>query len=478
MVRLGSGILLVLCASAVLAAPAYQVDKREVAFGESVSLTLNARPGMLDKIDLAPLAQNFELRDQSRSQDSHSESLTVTLYPRTVGRLSLRIPGLPGQAPTIQVDAQSNLIPKIRFGVELDPAQPVARQPFKLTIEACEDGGLMWKRPALTTAEGLYIRDLNERQLQVMRDGERCTAHRWQWSITPTAAGAFALPVPILEAGKFGEQLRYPPPRVAFEVKAVPGWLPLEMAVGKVSVHADAIPAKWPMNRPLERHLVVQGAYSQAALRKILALQLAGQPAFARYAPQVEPLPPDDDSATPGFDVTLYAQPGETGRLAFPALTFPWFDAERGRIQDTELPSASVEVFDPGRVWWLRIGLGTLTAVVLGLSAAYLHRAWRLLRDRRQALAAIRAANTLEQLAGALRSFPRATGQVQALTLAAWLAESSPLDEALARAVKRLELACYGDGRDDLAAIREELLTQLMAMKPRRLGAHFQRRIG
>lgn len=468
MVKTVLGVLGLLCAASALAAPAYQLDKREVALGESVSLTLTARPGMLDKIDLTPLARDFELRDRSLNHDQHSDSLSVTLYPRTVGNLSLRVPGLPGlpgRAPTLRVEAESANIPKVRFRVELAPEQPSARQPFKLVVEACDDGSLLWKRPALTTTEGLYIRALGDRQLQVERDGERCTAHRWQWAVTPTAAGAFALSLPTLEAGKFGEQLRYPPPPVAFDIRPIPMWLPMEVAVGRVTATAEAMPARWPQDRPLARHIAIQGAYSPAALRKILALQLAGHSALARYAPEVVPVSADDDPV-PRFDVTLYARPGDTGRFAFPALTLPWFDTDSGRLRAVALPPATVEILDPSRTMWLRIGISALIALALAFPSAYLYRAllWR--RIRRRCLATVAAAHTPEQVAAAIRSCRFMPNDAPANTLRGWLRQVAPSDPALNEVVSRLEQACYGGNLGTVDEVREELLARLGRLRP------------
>lgn len=461
-------LLPLLCAGPALAAPAYQVDKREVALGEAISLTLNARPGVLDKIDLAPLARAFELRDRSLSHDPHSESLSVTLYPLAVGRFDLHIPGLPGRAPTVRVDEQSDKVPKVRFRIELDPEHPAARQPFRLTLEACDDGSLLWKRPGLGTVEGLYIRNLPERQFDAERDGERCTAHSWQWAVTPGAAGAFTLPLPTLEAGKFGEQLRYRAPQVQFDIQPIPEWLPLAAAVGKVDIQADTPPPRWPLDRPLVRHFVVDGAYSQSSLEKLLALQLAGQPAFGRYAPTVAALPPDGDSAMPRFDVTLYASPDTAGRLVFPDLIFPWFDPASGRLLDAGLPAAQVAIFDPQRARLLRLGYGALAALGLVLLAAYLYRAMRWRLARRRSLARIAAAQSPQQLAAALRAFSLTPDAGPAPSLGIWLAGMPRSGPALPDLVARLEQACYGNRAGDVPPIRAALVAQLGRVRPGR----------
>lgn len=469
-------LLSLLCAGPALAAPAYQVDKCEVALGEAISLTLNTRPGGLDHIDLAPLARNFELRGQSLNHDAHAESLSVTLYPLAVGRFELRLPGLPGRAPTIRVDDQSNQIPKVRFRVELDPERPAARQPFRLTVEACDDGSLLWQRPGLSTTEGLYIRNLDDRQFDAVRDGEHCTANRWQWAVTPAAAGPFTLALPTLEAGKFGAQLRYPPPRVQFDIQAIPAWLPMAAAVGRVAVQADAPPSRWPLDRPLARHFTVAGAYSPSSLQKLLALQLAGRPAFDRYAPTVAPLPPDGDSALPRFDVTLYASPDAAGRLVFPDLTFPWFDPAGGRLFDAGLPAAQVEIFDPQRAWLLRFGFAVLIAFGLALLAIPGFRMLRWRRSRRLGLARIGAAQTPQQLAAALCAFSLTPDAGPAPSLGVWLAGMPMTDPAVPNLVARLEQACYGNRAEDAAPIRAALVVLLERVRPGRSTLFAKRR--
>jgi len=467
MVKLAWALLLLLCAWPVWAMPTYQVDKREVALGEPISLTLNVRPGGLDKLDLAPLARNFEIRNRTQSQDPGGDSLSATLYPLRIGRFSLRIPGLPGRAPSIRVDEQSNRVPQVRFRVATDPEQPLVRQPFRLTIEACDDGSLLWRHPELPVAEGLYIRKLDERQLDVMREGERCTAHRWQWRVTPTAAGAFTVPLPMLQAGKFGEQLRFPPPKVEFDVRPVPAWLPATAAVGKVSARMAALPARWPIDRPLAIRIDIDGAYTEAAVRRLLALQLNGNPAFTHYAPEVEMLAPESDSPVPRLAVTLYALPGEAGRLTLPALTLPWFDPADGRMDAFNLPAAHVEIFSPARAWMIRGGLAILAMLGLGVMAASLYWELRWRRARRRNLAAIAAAQSPRQLALALRKFRLIPDAPPAPTLAVWLVEMESGMPALRSTVSSLEGILYGAGRGNWLAIRDELLALLRHVRPR-----------
>jgi hypothetical protein len=448
---------------AVVAAPAYQVDKRGIALGEAVNLTLNARPGTLEGLDLAPLRRNFEIRDQTLNHAAAGDSLGMTLYPLRAGHLSLALPGLAGRAPTVEVTDGSDRVPKVRFAVESAPAQPHVRQPFRLTVEACDDGGLLWKRPLLASRTGLAVRVLDEQQIDVTRDGARCTAHRWRWAVTPTAAGPAELTLPMLEAGKFGQPLRFPPPPAQFDVLPVPAWLPAEAAVGPVTVEGAALPASWPVDRPLAWRFTIVGGYSPSAVKTLLTTQLAGHPGFAHYSPVVEPVAADDGVAAPAYAVTVYVLPDKRGPLAFPRLAWPWFDPASGQMRRTELAGGRpvVTIFDPARQWLIRGGLGLVGLVILAFAARAGYRAFRWRRARRQGLARIDAAATPGQLAAALRAFRLVPDAEPAPTLGVWLAEMGSGAPGVAPAVARLEGICYGAVPGDVGPIRRELLDRL-----------------
>jgi hypothetical protein len=365
------------------------------------------------------------------------------------------------------VDAQSENVPKVRLALETEPARPVARQPTRLTLEACDDGSLDWKRPLLPTREGMHLRPLGEQRMDVEREGERCTAHRWHWALLPTAAGRLDLAPPMLEAGKFGQRLRFPPPATRLDIRPVPAWLPAEASVGRPRISAAALPQTWPVERPLAWRIEIAGSYSADALRQLLALQLAGHPGFASYPPGVEMLKPESaDAATPRLAVTLYAVPGQTGPFALPTLGLPWFDPASGRLDSLALPGHSLEIVNPLHA---RLRQGGLVLLALGVLAILAHRAYRTVRwrlARRRGLKAIADAKDIPALIQAVRGFSLESGTSPAPTLGAWRERRSMEDEGLEALIAALEAAGYGGLLADLPTMKDQARKVLGRMSP------------
>jgi len=413
--RLATLLLLLALSLPGLAAPkargaAYELDRDTLALGEPLQLRItravSSQGPAVDTLDLGALQRDFDILERTLGRDSAQETLTLTLYARRAGRYTLPTLGLPGRAPTLSVTEGSASVPRVQWQLSLDPPEPLLRQPTTFTLEACDDGTLLWKRPALPSVEGLLLRPLNETEIITTRDGQRCTAHRWHWALLPTASGALTLPLPVAVANKFGTRLRYTPPALALIARPLPAWLPSEAAVGQPEFVMEPLPAQALLDQPLAWRLRVSGAYSAQALQQLLALQLREGDArlgLATYAPQVEP------QATlallPQHRVTLFLAPQERGNFELPALQLPWYDPASGQLMHARLPTPRIEVVDPWQTRWRFAAVvlaASIPAVLLlaGLAAALRWR-WR----RRGLVRRLQQARTPDALRRQLLAF-------------------------------------------------------------------------
>lgn len=430
----------------------FEIDRQTLALGEPLRLSLtravDAADPPLGALDLRPLQRDFDILERTLGRDSRQENLVLTLYPRRTGRIELPTLGRPGRALSVTVTEGSDTVPRVHWKLSLDPAEPLVRQATTLTLEACDDGTLLWQRPQPPSAEGLLLRPLNETEIITQRDGQRCTAHRWHWSLMPTAAGALSLELPVLEATKFGRRLRFAPPALALQARALPQWLPAEAAVGQAEIVAEPVPAQAVLNQPLAWRLRVTGAYSAQALQSLLAMQLrqAGSPpGWAAYAPRIE-LQAATTLASQHL-VTLYVLPQERGRLDLPDLQLPWYDPSSGQLMRMGLSGGHVEVVDPVRQRWLT-GAAVLAGVIAGtLLLVWLSRAsgWRL--RRRRALKSLRQVRTVEALCRELQAFGVCPDDEPSPTLRAWQArmDAQFISSGLSDLLEALERDRYAD---------------------------------
>lgn len=461
------GSLLFVVALPVLAESSYRIEPATVALGEPVTVTITSKPGMLEKVDLAPLAENFEIHGRNQGGDGKEESLVLTLYPLRTGRHILPNLGLRLRPPTLTVHEQSETVPKVRFGFETTPVQYHMRQFVRLTIEACDDGSLMWQRPQLPTREGLFLRPLNEEQIDVERNGERCTAHRWHWSVMPAVAGENKLNVPMMEANKFGQRLRFPPPEVMLEALPVPAWLPADTAIGKPEILVSPVPEEWPVNRPLAWSMEIVGSYSAEALKNLLRLQLSNLPQFGRYEPVIEEI--GNDNGVPRYSVVLYSVFAKPAKGQLPDLIFPWYDNGTGKLQQVKVSAAHLQIFNPAMqrlLTWL-VWLG---AVLFAVSAAYLawrHLGWRLRRWR--ALADLKRIAGVDGLSSHLCAFSLRADTKPSATLGDWQKRmhQEARMQGLEKLVHAVEAARFGESQFELVGLIEQARRCLATAAPK-----------
>lgn len=471
-----AGLLLGVALSAPAKPPApalkYEVDQQTLALGEPLQLRItrsaHAAGLGLDSLDLRPLQRDFEITERLQGSDGQRETLTLVLHARHAGRITLPVPGQRGLRVT--VTDGSRTVSRVRWKLGVDPVEPLLRQPVTFTLEACDDGSLLWKRPQLPSVEGLLLRPLGETEIITTRDGQRCTAHRWHWALLPTAVGPHALPLPMLEAGKFGRRLRFAAPALALTVQPLPAWLPGEVAVGRPAVRAEPLPAQAALGQPMAWRWELEGAWSERSLQGLLSLQLRTTDprlGLERYAPQVEAL--SGVTAAPRWRVTLYLLPQARGPLELPALQLPWYDPASGQLERMPLPAPTIAVLDPQRARWLLAAQGLFFLLVVALLAwgGWRLLAWRVRRHR--AMQRILRAPDAEAFRRALLSFSLQPGQPPAPTLQAWHERMAAQCRAgeWAELVATLERARYGHARTDLLQLRRLASAGLRRAAPR-----------
>ncbi|MBI1284843.1 MAG: hypothetical protein GC183_10960 [Thiobacillus sp.] len=470
-------LLLALLVSSVAKAASLtaQVDRTTVALGEPVTLTISASGLNLDALDLAPLDANFEVYSRTLSRGAGSEILVLTLYPRLTGAVQLPALLLETRhtaALPLRVEDGTESVPRVSAKWTLDPAAPQVNEPARLSLEICDDGSLQWQRPPLSTQGGRVLRALDEEEGTGERDGESCTLHRFDWALLGTQSGAGILGVPMLDASRFGQRLRFPGPQLAYQVVALPAWLPSHVPPVAPQIQAALLPSRWPLNRPLAWRFEVTGGFSADGLRALLDLQLRETAGMGVYPPLIEAGVPDDPaSPQTRYVVTLFLQPRATGMLAVPTLRLPWYDVTRGQLAAAAVTGRTLTVFDPRWQMAGRVAAGIAGLLLLGALSWRIRRAARWRLARRRGLYAISKAGSIEELARAVRQFSL-TGQPPASSLGEWQRrmqqDTGGCD--VAEAVRLLERQQFGQAATTLAELRRALSGTLERARPRVAG--------
>lgn len=458
-----------------------RLDKPAVALGEPVQLTLEARGASLDAFDAGVLAEHFDVFGRTLNRQGDREVLTLTLYPRRAGALhvpALQFEGTRSAPIALSVADGNETIPRVTAQWTLEPATPLVNQPTLLTLAICDDGSLQWRRPPLATASGRVVRALGEDEGEGHQGEARCTLHRYHWALYATRAGAAELSTGMLDAGRFGERLRFPVPSLAYAAQPLPAWLPAHVTPVEPAVESETLPARWPLNRPLAWRMTVTGGYSAEGLRALLEPQLRDTPELGVYPPAIREMPMDDP-ASPllRHEVTLFFLPTASGDATLPTLTWPWFDPARGITAGVIVPGRAISIFDPrwqraARVGAILAGVLLLGALSWGLAHAV---RWRLVR--RRGLRTIATASGEVELARAVRQFS-ISGRPAAPSLGAWMNrlqdESRGCD--VAEPVRKLEQKLFGAGGVTLPELKQAFVNALSRVSPRRRGWHMAKR--
>lgn len=467
-------ILLLMASAAHAASLTAQLDRTVVALGEPVNLTVRARGLNLDALDLAPLGATFDVYARTRSGGESGETLVLTLYPRAAG--VLRIPALPLERMrtpvlSLKVANGNETVPRVTTDWVLEPAMPRVNQPARLTLAICDDGSLQWQRPDLPTQAGRVVRVLGEDEHAGVRmGGEACTLHRYFWALLATRDGAATLGVPMLDANRFGQRLRFPGSGLAYQAAALPAWLPDHVPPVAPVIHADPLPERWPMQRPFSWRFEVLGGYSAEGLKALLDSQLRDSPALGIYPPLIEAVAPDD-SASPlsRYVVTLFMEPRASGILELPTLRLPWYDPARGQLTSMQLAGKTLTVFD-SRWQYVVQGMFGLAGTLLLAGSIWQVRygvRWRL--ARRRGLRAIREARDIAGLDQAVRQFSL-TEQAAASSLGEWqrrLQQETEVCGNVAEIIRQLERQRFGQEASTLAALQQGLLGILARSRPK-----------
>ena len=464
-------LALLLAAPASAVALTAELDRTMVALGEPVTLTVQGQGLDLDKLDTGPLGAHFEVYGRTLSRGGNGEALALTLYPRAAG--AVRVPPLQlGRQQTASlaltvVDGSDN-VPRVAADWTLEPAALRVNQPVRLTLSICDDGGLQWQRPSLPPHAGRVLRSLGEDEGEAEADGEACTLHRFHWALLATRSGVATLAVPMIDATRFGQRLRFPAPTLSFDVEALPAWLPSGIPSVAPAVVADPLPSRWPLGRPFSWRVEVTGGYSADGIKAVLDLQLRASPALDMYPPLIEALAPDDpNSPLSRYAITLFLEPRASGELTLPALRFPWYDADRGQLASARMPEKTLAVFDPRWQFAMRLAGSVLVVLLLGGLIWRIRgmARWRL--ARRRGLRGIRQAHDARTLARALRQFSL-EGRPCAPSLDVWLQRMQRECNArdLTDAVRQLEQLLFGRASHSVEELQRALVRELAAARP------------
>ena len=425
-----------LCSALALAELSATVDRREIAMGETLRLTLLGDAGEQPaEIDLTPLSRDWEILSRSSAtnaryingQNQVTRTLEMELAPLREGTLSIPPLTHGGRTTTpqsIRVNPEPTVAPGdalVLFEASIDQSSVYVQAETILTVTLQQainlDGGEI---SAFDVADAV-IEDLERRSFQRRVGNRTWLVTELRYAIYPQKSGLLTIPAigftarevqpgRSLLGARLGRRLRLASEPIELEVKPVPAsflgevWLPArELTLTENwSIDPESLNIGDSTTRTLT--LVARGLQG-SQLPPLSSVQGSLNIPELRFYPDQESI--DQTELSDGLQgqriqsEALVARSGGSWQL--PEIRVPWWNTETDSLQYAILPARNVSVATPAPldaaspnqpttelsgapatlpVWaWILSGSGWLAALLLA------GMMWMSRRDRSAAAA-------------------------------------------------------------------------------------------
>ena len=364
-----------LCAAAIITA---SVDRSTVSVDESFYLILEAEGEFSADPDLAPLTENFEILNQSRTQNvsiingraMRRDAWQIELMPTEAG--SFTIPAI--AFGTESSNPVSILVKPARppgegddpgrffLEVEVDEPRPYVQQQIIYTVRLFRGANATSPRlsePAPEGVDTIVERVGKDNAYSAHRGGRRYRVTERRYAIFPQASGRLVLPplrfqAKVLEAGRPRSSVFDAVRTRNIRVRS----RPIELSVMEAPANAPepwlparslALEESWSTTGPvtagdaLTRRITMQASGLTAAQLPELDL---GLPDGIKHYPEQAEL--DNLAGEQGLTgkrmQTIALVATRPGSYVLPEVAITWWNVDTGQAERTLLPSRTVEV--------------------------------------------------------------------------------------------------------------------------------------
>lgn len=287
----------------------------------------------------------------------------LTLYPLHAGAIAippLRLGGKKTRSALVHVKPS-----RISIVTGMTSVNPWNRESVELYVDILDDGTAVWTPPHFPDTANLFVRPLP--MIQRVEGPTNLRYIRFRWAIMPLAAMQYNLTLPAVEATRFGQRLRLPLATVAFFARALPGYLPRDVPIGRVTAAASTLSERVQLRRPTEIMLTVSGAgISEEGLKRAVEERW-----FATSDMRFYPMTLGEITAGHGsvrtFRLTLPVEPLRAGAIQLPALIFPYWDPVAARVESAVVRIPEIAVNNP---LWRDLAVAAILICLVGLSGA------------------------------------------------------------------------------------------------------------
>ncbi len=364
-------------ASLAIAELSATVDRREIAMGETLRLTLLGDAGEQPaEIDLNPLIRDWEILSRSSAtnaryingQNQVTRSLEMELAPLREGTLSIPSLSHSGRSTTpvaIRVNPEPIVAPGdalVLFEASVDQASVYVQAETILTVTLQQAINLDGGEVSVFDIPGATIEDLERRSFQRRVDNRTWLVTELRYAVYPQKSGTLTIPAigftarevqpgRSLLGARLGRRLRMASSPIELQVKSVPGnfpgevWLPARELnlTERWSLDPESLEVGDSTTRTLT--LVAKGLQG-SQLPPLSSIQGTMNIPELRFYPDQESIQQSElAEGLQGERIqseALVARSG--GNWTLPEIRIPWWNTETDTLQFAVLPARSVSV--------------------------------------------------------------------------------------------------------------------------------------
>lgn len=367
-------LLLLLVAATARAELSAVVDRDRVALGDTLRLTISATDNEdLDRIDLQPLARDFEILQRSTSsrtsiingRRSHTNELMIDITPRRQGTLEIPAMRLDARR-TERIEVTVGPPPRggdagqtVLFEAEVDRDTVYVQGQLILTLRVQQAINLEDRSITELKLDNAFVHPLEQNSFQRTMNGRPWLVHEVRYAIFPEQSGTLEIPaqtfsaresVPrrsLFDLGGGGRQLRRSTEPLRIEVLPRPAnypdttWLPARSLTLEESWSTP--PEQLKVGESATRTVIIRGEGLQGAqLPPVMYPATDG----LKYYPD-QPVINDGETATGLLGVrqdSVAVVPTRAGRWRIPELKISWWDTGSNELRQAVLPAREMDV--------------------------------------------------------------------------------------------------------------------------------------
>lgn len=346
-----------------------RVDKKALVIGEHLTLTLALinsdtrlrAEGVNPNIDLTVLTSHFELGipqashhySPFRNRGRSSSEISVTLFPKNSGQFTIPPFSVDGEASTpltITVhEGAADATPEVfsRSGVYKTKLwlreQTIAYIDLyhRVELASAKLGGALESEPKLQ----IQLSQLTQADRTEIHNGVSYNVTRSAWGVAPAIDQMIRLFLPdVWVETQAGKQLRFPFNDITIEVQPLPDNVPPLTLVGRPELTQSTLADSIAQHRNLQLELVLQAPTNIINLAQTIptlsfpaALKTYIEGSMPQYVEGA-----DDGSSRISYHYFII--PITAGRFQLPDWRVPYFDPERGVMDEVILQGQTIEV--------------------------------------------------------------------------------------------------------------------------------------